>query len=112
MFNLFNKRPIKNEAKEINSVKPVENKKEDINKEALSLVKVAREVLDLVLKDHSQANFHSQISGSQWNIDYLRDTEKKLEEMYKTNSFIGIPGIPTEVLNFQNDFNRFRYSNY
>ena len=112
MFNIFNKQP-----KPVAEIPPIVNttevKEENINEKALALVKPAREVLDLVLKDPKQANFHSKISGSQWNIDYLREVEAKLEELYKTNNFKEIKeDIPKEVFYFQNDFNKFRYSTH
>ncbi|MEN9338382.1 MAG: hypothetical protein RI945_107 [Candidatus Parcubacteria bacterium] len=114
MFGLnFNKKPkpVKFEGEPVKPIIP-ERKVESVNEKALSLVNQAREVLDLVRKDPSMVNFHSEISGSKWNLEYLIDIESELINMYKTNSFRAMDNIPREVKDFQEDLNRFRFSNH
>ncbi|MEK6933075.1 MAG: hypothetical protein AABW56_04770 [Nanoarchaeota archaeon] len=47
-------------------------------------------------------NFHSKISGSKWNGDFLRDTKNEIIELYGADSISlkKLEGIPKEVITF------------
>lgn len=88
-----------------------------INEEAQAKVQNALKVLDLLEKNPEMANYHSEISGSRWNIHYLRDALKELEALYGTiqlehlNERAGVK-IPGNVVDFEKRFHHFEYNKY
>ncbi len=95
-----------NKGLELGAVNRYENNpdlQEEINQEAKMIAKKAGVILRMLEENPNKANFHSEISGSRWNIHYINeDVREELEGLYGTNldNVSRIESVPDEIKDF------------